>query len=63
VFEDTALEMLEAEPALRAAFEQWKADHPALLDDQAAVLDFIYTRGARHAEPEWRRYPVLSVLG
>jgi len=62
VFEDLALEMLEAEPELKAAFEQWKAANPALLSDQAAVLDFIFENGKRHHEPEWRRYPVLSIL-
>src|SRR5471030_1241970 len=62
VFEDLALEMLEAEPELKAAFEQWKAANPGLLSDQAAVLDFIFENGKRHHEPEWRRYPVLSIL-
>ncbi|WP_295996573.1 M14 family zinc carboxypeptidase [Rugamonas sp.] len=62
VFEDLALEMLEAEPELRAAFEQWKAAHPALLSDQVQVLDFIFENGKRHHEPEWRRYPVLSLM-
>ena len=62
VFEDTALQMLEEEPALRAAFARWKAQHPEMLIDQQAVLSFIYAHGARHAEPEWRRYPVLRVV-
>jgi len=26
------------------------------------VLEFIYAVGQRHAEPEWRRYPVLGLL-
>lgn len=62
VFEDTALQMLEAEPELRAAFEQWKAQNPDKLADQEAVLSFIYANGQRYVEPEWRRYPVLSVF-
>ena len=62
VFEDHAVELLRDEPALREKFEAWKAAHPALLDNQAAVLDFIFANCQRYVEPEWRRYPVLSVL-
>lgn len=62
VFEDHASELLRDEPALKAGFEAWKAANPALLSDQQAVLDFIFTNCRRYVEPEWRRYPVLSVL-
>jgi hypothetical protein len=62
VFEDTALEMLEAEPALREAFEQWKEQNPDKITDQETVLTFIYANGQRHVEPEWRRYPVLRLF-
>ena len=62
VFEDTAFEMLEQEPELRAQFERWKAAHPALLSDPAAVLDFVFAHGRRHHEPSWRRYPVLALM-
>ena len=62
VFEDLAMEMLDTEPELKAKFDAWKAANPALLKDQDAVLGFIFTNGKRHAEPEWRRYPVLSVF-
>ena len=62
VFEDLALEMLDTEPELKAKFEAWKAANPALLSDQEKVLGFIFENGKRHAEPEWRRYPVLSVF-
>ena len=62
VFEDTALEMLQAEPALRDAFEAWKAGNPDRLVDQQAVLSFIYAAGQRHAEPQWRRYPVIGLI-
>jgi hypothetical protein len=62
VFEDHALELLRDEPALKAKFEAWKAANPALLSDQVAVLDFIFTNCQRYVEPEWRRYPVLSVF-
>ncbi|MFA9215824.1 MAG: M14 family zinc carboxypeptidase [Sphingomonadaceae bacterium] len=62
VFEDLALEMLETEPALRASFTAWQAAHPELQDQQDKVLGFIFEHGQRHAEPEWRRYPVLAVI-
>ena len=62
VFEDTAFEMLQQEPELRTRFEQWKTDHPELLSDPAAVLDFVFANGARHHEPGWRRYPVFALM-
>jgi hypothetical protein len=62
VFEDHALELLRDEPALRIKFEQWKVAHPELLTNQVAVLDFIFANCHRYVEPEWRRYPVLSVF-
>lgn len=62
VFEDHAWELLQSEPELAAAFESWKLANPALLNDQQAVLDFIFHNCKRYHEPEWRRYPVLSVL-
>lgn len=62
VFEDMALQLLEEEPELRARFEQWKAANPGLLSDQKQVLGFIFENCARYAEPQWRRYPVLSVF-
>jgi hypothetical protein len=62
VFEDHALELLRDEPALRIKFEQWKSAHPELLSNQGAVLDFIFANCKRYVEPEWRRYPVLSVF-
>jgi hypothetical protein len=62
VFEDTALQMLEDEPELKRQFEQWKADHPEKLTDPQAVLGFLFAHGRRHAEPGWRRYPVVALL-
>lgn len=61
-FEDTALQMLEDEPALRQLFEEWKAAHPDLLSDQQAVHWFLFTHGRRYAEPEWLRYPVVGLM-
>jgi hypothetical protein len=62
VFEDLAAELLRDEPGLQAQFAAWKAAHPELLGDQASVLGFIFEHSQRHAEPEWRRYPVLSIV-
>lgn len=62
VFEDTALQMLAAEPALQQAFDDWKAAHPAKLSDPQAVLGFLFAHGQRHAEPEWQRYPVAAFM-
>lgn len=61
VFEDTAAAMLQAEAPLRAQFHAWAAQDPTRLQDQRAVLDFIYHHGQRHAEPGWRRYPIYGL--
>lgn len=61
VFEDEAERLLAAEPALAARFADWKAANPQLLNDQAAVLDFIFHNAERYREPEWRRYPILMI--
>ncbi|MDY7536868.1 M14 family zinc carboxypeptidase [Undibacterium sp. RTI2.1] len=62
VFEDLAEELLREEPVLATQFATWKADHPQLLNDQNAVLSFIFAHCQRYAEPEWRRYPVLAIF-
>jgi len=62
VFEDEAEQLLDTEPGLRQRFEAWKTAHPDLLGDPQAVLGFIFLNARRHAEPEWRRYPVLRLL-
>jgi hypothetical protein len=62
VFEDMALQLLKDEPELRASFDQWKAANPQLLSDPQQVLGFIFENCRRYAEPQWRRYPVLSVF-
>jgi hypothetical protein len=61
VFEDEAERLLAAEPELAASFAAWKSANPHLLNDQAAVLDFIFTSCTRYHEPEWRRYPVFMI--
>lgn len=62
VFEDSAYEMLQTEPELAEKFAVWKAANPTLLDNQEAVLSFIFANGKRFHEPEWRRYPIYSIL-
>lgn len=62
VFEDLAAELLREEPLLAARFAQWKAAHPALQSDQQQVLGFIFEHSQRYAEPQWRHYPVLSIV-
>ena len=62
VFEDLALQLLKDEPELRVGFEAWKAANPHLLPDPRQVLGFIFENCARHAESQWRRYPVLSIF-
>jgi hypothetical protein len=61
VFEDEAERLLAQEPELAEKFEQWKGEHPGLLTNQEAVLDFIFANCARYREPEWRRYPVFMI--
>lgn len=62
VFEDEAEQLLATEPGLAGRFEAWKATHPERLHDPEAVLGFVFEHARRHAEPEWRRYPVLRLL-
>lgn len=62
VFEDSAYEMLQTEPELAEKFAVWKAANPTQLDNQEAVLSFIFANGKRFHEPEWRRYPIYSIL-
>jgi hypothetical protein len=61
VFEDDAERLLREEPELAAKFEDWKQANPQLLENQGAVLDFIFAHCARWHEPEWRRYPVFMI--
>ena len=56
------MRMLADEPALRHTFDEWKAAHPAQLSDPKAVLRFLFIHGRRHAEPEWRCYPVAALI-
>jgi hypothetical protein len=62
VFEDEAEQLLAVEPGLRLRFDAWRTAHPALTSDPQAVLGFIFLHSKRHAEPGWRRHPVLRLL-
>jgi hypothetical protein len=62
VFEDLAEDMLRTEPGLQQKFDEWKTANPQLLSNQAEVLGFIFAHCQRHVEPEWRRYPVWSLV-
>lgn len=62
VFEDRAEQLLQADPALQAAFERWKDEHPEMLGDAQAVLGFIHRHVRAHDEPGWRRYPVFRIV-
>ena len=62
VFEDSAYEMLQTEPELAEKFEAWKIANPDRLSNQEEVLNFIFANGRRFHEPEWRRYPIYTVV-
>jgi hypothetical protein len=62
VFEDSAYDMLQTEPELAEKFNVWKTQNPELLNNQEAVLNFIFANGKRFHEPEWRRYPIYSIV-
>ena len=62
VFEDTASELLQADPELRSRFERWQQENPQLLSSQEAVLDFIFFNCRQYSEPEWRRYPIFRLI-
>ena len=47
--------VLDVSPAAR----ELVARRPA---NPLPVLGFVFAHGRRHAEPEWRRYPVLALM-
>lgn len=57
LFEDLAADLLEQDPALRAAFDTRKANDPTFAQDPQAQLTYIYQHSAYY-EPSHRRYPV-----
>ena len=62
VFEDIAADLLEKDPALKAALEAKRAADPAFAKDAWAQLYFVYQRSP-YFEPSFRKYPVLRVIG
>ncbi len=61
VMEEVARKMIEEDPALKAEFEQWKADHPEEAKNQWVQLGWFYQRS-----PWWDKskdlYPVGKIL-
>ena len=62
VFEETALELLEADPSLAKAFQVKKEGDPAFAKNARAQLDFIYKRSPYY-EKTHQRYPVVRWWG
>lgn len=60
VFEETAERMLEADPGLKAAFDQALHADPGLAADPRRQLDWLY-RHSPWYEPNHRRYPVFRL--
>ena len=62
VFEETALELLEADPSLAKAFQAKKEADPTFAKNARAQLDFIYKRSPYY-EKTHQRYPVVRWWG
>lgn len=60
LFEAHAIEMLEDDAGLRAAFDSKKAGDEAFAGSRTAQLQWLYQR-SRFAEPAFRRYPVVRL--
>jgi hypothetical protein len=60
-FEETAIEILEKNPALKQSFEQKKAADPAFAKDGFQQLYFIFTRSPYY-ELSHNRYPVARKI-
>jgi len=61
VFEDLARELLNADPALRVAFEKKKEEEPEFAGNWYAQLDFIYEH-SEYKEKAHLRYPVFRLV-
>jgi hypothetical protein len=61
VFEDTAAELLKADPALKAKLEAEKAKNPALAGNGAAQLEFVY-KNSDYYEKTHKRYPIGRLI-
>jgi hypothetical protein len=60
VFEDEAVDILNADPQLKAQFDEKKKSDPLFRDDARAQLYFIFQQSG-HYEKEHLRYPVFRV--
>ena len=60
VFEDTAVELLESNPALKAALDSAKAEQKEGGLSARAQLDFIYQRSP-YSEGTTGRYPIYRI--
>ncbi|KAA9326007.1 M14 family metallopeptidase [Adhaeribacter soli] len=60
IFEDTAAELLQKNPELKAALEKGKTENPELKNNPQAQLEFIYQR-SEHYENTHMRYPIVRV--
>lgn len=61
VFEDTAEQLLEQNPALRRDFEAWKTNNPNQAKSPYSVLGFIYKRSPYY-ERSHLQYPVGRIF-
>lgn len=61
VFDDTALKMLENDPALKAEFEQKKMDEPDFASSARAQLNYLYRRSPYY-EKTHLIYPVTRLM-
>lgn len=61
VFEQEAAKMLEADPGLKARFEEKKSQDPTFAQSPFQQLYYLYTQSP-HYEKNHRRYPVFRVM-
>jgi hypothetical protein len=61
VFEDEAAEMLKNDPALKAEFEQKRANEPEFAASDFAQLYFLYKRSPNY-EPSVNLYPITRLM-
>ena len=60
VFEDTAEDMLDADPALRARYKAAQSTHPEWVDNPGLALRWLYEESP-HNEGTVNRYPVCTL--
>lgn len=60
VFEDTAMELLASDAALRSQWEEAKRQNPSWENDASAALNWLYQHSP-YMEPSANRYPVYRM--